>query len=143
MTKQERPQESWAPKLPDPPWSSKPTAPSWAPKLPAPPRPPKLPAPPWLLKLPAPPRPPESLDPPWPSEPPDPPWPSESPDPPWSLRVSCSAVDASLVSRSCTGIQGAGPPLPGCTVAARDAPTGRGRYCNVSACPSPRFPYLV
>ncbi len=85
----------------------------------------RSPVPPWSPELPDPPRPPQS---------PDPPWPPESPDPPWSTTLEATCP----VSKSLRP-PGRPPPLPGVTITARVAPSGRGRLCHGSAYPAP-FP---
>ncbi|XP_058652677.1 uncharacterized protein LOC131552720 [Onychostoma macrolepis] len=57
------------------------------------------------------------------SKPPNPPRPPETPG-----RLKCSCISVLLRH------PGRPPPLPVGTVTARDAPTGRGRYCYMSAC---------
>ncbi len=62
------------------------------------------------------------------------PWPPELPAPPWPPSV-CSALEAPSCVCLCVGPVGSPecpPPLPGSTVTARDAPSGRGELCQTS-----------
>ncbi len=79
------------------------------------------------------------------------PWPPELPAPPWPPSV-CSALEAP--SCVCICVCPEGPPecppplpLPGSTVTARDAPSGRGELCQSSVvcvmCSRLLCPYLV
>ncbi len=77
------------------------------------------------------------------------PWPPELPAPPWPPSV-CSALEAPSCVCLCVGPVGSPecpPPLPGSTVTARDAPSGRGELCQTSVmcvlCSRLLFPYMV
>ncbi len=77
------------------------------------------------------------------------PWPPKLPAPPWPLFV-CSALEAPSCVCLCVGPEGSPecpPPLPGSTVMARDAPSGRGELCQTSVvcvlCSRLLFPYMV
>ncbi len=77
------------------------------------------------------------------------PWPPELPAPPWPLSV-CSTLEAPSCVCLCVGPEGSPecpPPLPGSTVTARDAPSGRGALCQTSVvcvlCSRLLFPYMV
>ncbi len=77
------------------------------------------------------------------------PWPPELPAPPWPPSV-CFALEAPSCVCLCVGPVGSPecpPPLPGSTVTARDAPSGRGELCQTSVvcvlCSRLLFPYTV
>ncbi len=77
------------------------------------------------------------------------PWPPELPAPPGPPSV-CSALEAPSCVCLCVGpleSPECPPPLPGSTVTARDAPSGRGELCQTSVvcvlCSRLLFPYMV